>query len=473
VGINGAGEMTDPKQPFDAAVVIPTTLRPSLERAVRSVFTQDISGRVQILIGVDRADGPAGLLDSLVSDCPDNMLVTVVDPGHSTSTFNGGIYPVITGGGLRTALSYLANSQYLAYLDDDNWWAPHHLSSLLSAIAGFDWAFSLRWFVDPETQAPLCIDAWESVGPGRGLYAETAKGFVDTNTLMIDKLACHWALPAWSVPVDGSGRGVDRTVFERLRRFHPVAWTDDASTFYVFRNQDRDLVEKLMAERPDDGAAPEAVPWTPPPSRQQVVAAEYLDQAITPRLRLGAAGEFVDGWLNAGPNPQGPDVLHIDPARALPFGRAAFDCVMVDRIVETLSYEGSFKLLSECFRILKAGGLMRLITADLGRILALYSRYPTAEQKQYVTWAMGPYAQIAPNSHPTFALNNLFAERGNRFVYDDRVIGQALQAAGFRDLKPQRAGKSDDPDLTGVERDGDLPPGVQAYETMVWEGRKP
>jgi len=38
---------------FDAAVVMPTLLRPSLERAVRSVFAQDLGGRIQLLIGVD------------------------------------------------------------------------------------------------------------------------------------------------------------------------------------------------------------------------------------------------------------------------------------------------------------------------------------------------------------------------------------------------------------------------------------
>ena len=42
---------------FDVAVVMPTLLRPSLKRAVESVFAQDVRGRVQILIGVDVAEG--------------------------------------------------------------------------------------------------------------------------------------------------------------------------------------------------------------------------------------------------------------------------------------------------------------------------------------------------------------------------------------------------------------------------------
>ncbi|MCG8509956.1 MAG: hypothetical protein MI741_12080 [Rhodospirillales bacterium] len=103
--------MNNGKQPFDVGVIVPTTLRPCLERAVRSIFAQDLSGRVQILIGVDRTDGPRDILHGLQSGCPGNMVVTVVDPGHSTSAFSGGVYPVLSGGGLHLdpALSDMGN----------------------------------------------------------------------------------------------------------------------------------------------------------------------------------------------------------------------------------------------------------------------------------------------------------------------------------------------------------------------------
>jgi hypothetical protein len=42
---------------MDAAVIIPTLLRPSLVRAVQSVFAQQFGGRVQILIGIDQRSG--------------------------------------------------------------------------------------------------------------------------------------------------------------------------------------------------------------------------------------------------------------------------------------------------------------------------------------------------------------------------------------------------------------------------------
>lgn len=247
--------MPDPG-PFDAAVIIPTALRPSLIRAVRSVFNQDIAGRVQILIGVDDDGRDPGrkTLSELQAHCPDNMMLTVLDPGYSTSQYRGGIYPVRSGGALRTAMSYLANSERVAYLDDDNWWAHDHLSSLLAAIEGFDWAFSLRWYVHPHTLEPMGVDLTESVGPGKGYHKARFNGFVDTNCLMIDKMRCHWALPAWTVPAwtnpqTNIGEGVDRSIFQCLRENCSVSWTNRATAYYVVNEPDIPIVEGFLAQQ--------------------------------------------------------------------------------------------------------------------------------------------------------------------------------------------------------------------------------
>lgn len=224
---------------YDAAVVIPTVLRPVLKRAVRSVFAQDFPGTVQVLVGIDIVKGERAILDELRAECPERMVLTVFDLGYSTSTRNGGYYNVWGGGALRTILSFAANSQYVAYLDDDNWWAPNHLSSLRAAIEGHDWAYAYRWYVDPDTQEPLCVDRWESLGPGRGMYAKAYNGFVDANCYFIDKKACHWALPAWSLPhrhslqTRGGGAGEDRTVFEILSRKYRGACSELATVYYV------------------------------------------------------------------------------------------------------------------------------------------------------------------------------------------------------------------------------------------------
>jgi hypothetical protein len=159
-----------------------------------------------------------------------------LDLGYSTSRRHGGVYPNHYGGALRTILSYASNSRYLAYLDDDDWWASDHLSSLLSAIAGKDWAFSYRWLADPETGWPICRDEWDSVGPGRGINQQRFGGFVSPSTLMLDKEACHFVLPYWSLSPFADGSGEDRLVFKALLQ-RSWATSGGYSCFYALSRE--------------------------------------------------------------------------------------------------------------------------------------------------------------------------------------------------------------------------------------------
>ena len=233
----GAGAGTR-QAPHDAAVILPTLLRPGLARAVRSVFAQEFAGRIQILIGIDKAEGDRTQLARLAAECPPHVALDLFDPGYSTSIRHGGLYPNKVTGSLRTLLTYAANARHVAYLDDDNWWAPDHLASLAAAIDGHDYSWSQRWFVDPEESTPICVDEWESVGPDAGVFKEKFGGFVDPSSLMIDKLACHEVLPAWSLTPFADGRGSDRLVFDRLKRSHRGQATGRATSFYTINPED-------------------------------------------------------------------------------------------------------------------------------------------------------------------------------------------------------------------------------------------
>lgn len=243
--------------PFDAAVIVPTVLRPSLARAVRSIYAQDFPGRVQILIGIDVAEGDAAQLDSLAAECPDRMMLTVAALPYSTSVRHGGLYPNRYSGALRTILTYAANSPRVAYLDDDNWWLPPHLASLAAAIDGFGWAYSARWFADGESGETICLDDWESVGPGGGVFAASFGGFVDPSSLMIDKLRCHDVVPLWSMSPFADGSGEDRLVFKALTDRHKGNGTGRATSCYTIGEHDRNHTARLQQMR-ERGIVPPA-----------------------------------------------------------------------------------------------------------------------------------------------------------------------------------------------------------------------
>jgi len=233
---------------FDFAVVIPTVLRPSLLQACQSIVAQTVEGSINVVIGVDYPRGPLKLLDDVRRLERDNRKITIIHPGYSTSSARGGVFPNPFGGALRTICSFAANARHIAYLDDDNWYAPDHLETLARAIQGKAWAFSRRWYVDEVTRDPLSEDRWESLGPGKGIYAESHGGFCDASTLLLDARQNFDLFPIWSFAGNESGTGEDRRIFIELRK-RPFGESDRATVFYAIRRSDELHVQRLRLMR--------------------------------------------------------------------------------------------------------------------------------------------------------------------------------------------------------------------------------
>lgn len=201
------------------AVVLITTCRTSLLRAVRSVFTQRLEGRIQLLIGVDCDPGRRleALLAELLPECPVHVTLSLINLGYSTSRRHGGPHASYYGGSLRSALTLLADSRVVVYLDDDDWFKDGHCAALLRAIDGKSWAFAYSIYADGNDGRELCVDELESVGVGRGIHAPRFGGFVRPSGLAIDKLQVLHIVHLWSCAAFADGDGEDRLIFEQLR----------------------------------------------------------------------------------------------------------------------------------------------------------------------------------------------------------------------------------------------------------------
>jgi hypothetical protein len=229
---------------FDFAVITPTVLRADLVRACHSVVEQTVDGSINLVIGVDIALGDPTVLDAVRALATPRRTVTILDPGYSTVRDRQGVFPSRSGGGLRSALSFLGNARYLAYLDDDNWFASDHLETLGKAIAGKVWAFSLRWFADSRTGQPLAVDQFESIGPGRGIHQQEFAGFCDSSTLLLDAEATQAVLPHWCYGTAAEGNGADRRIFQALSAM-PYGETGQPTAYRRLRHTDVNHAARL------------------------------------------------------------------------------------------------------------------------------------------------------------------------------------------------------------------------------------
>ena len=236
------------QEPYDVSVVMPSIGRRELLKALGSIFEQNVN-RIQVLIGIDKPDNDLSFLNLFLVNCPKNVTVNVIYPGYSTSIRHGGITKARDGGALRSFLTQAANSKYIAYLDDDNWWSKNHLEDLLLAIKNKAWAFSLRYFVYPLPETRMVLDQWESVGPGKGVFLKNFGGFVDPNTLMIDKTLCWECVSLWNFPLgnDPQGMSADRNIFNYLKGHSEPGETGKGTVFYRITPGDSNHQNRMYA----------------------------------------------------------------------------------------------------------------------------------------------------------------------------------------------------------------------------------
>lgn len=97
------------------------------------------------------------------------------------------------------ASPFLVDEDVIFYLDDDNWYEPDHIESLVSLIENHDlgWAYSLRQIVDAEGNW-ICDDNCESLGLH---FNATNHYLVDNSCYAVRNDVAKKHSHAWYVPV--------------------------------------------------------------------------------------------------------------------------------------------------------------------------------------------------------------------------------------------------------------------------------
>jgi predicted SAM-dependent methyltransferase len=89
-------------------------------------------------------------------------------------------------------------------------------------------------------------------------------------------------------------------------------------------------------------------------------------------LNLGCGGKFHKDWINADIAPRDKSVLKCNFLKGLPFESDTFDVVYHSHILEHMTKPDGEKFINECVRVLKKGGVIRIVTPNLERIAKEY-----------------------------------------------------------------------------------------------------
>ncbi|MDB9375011.1 class I SAM-dependent methyltransferase [Nodularia sphaerocarpa] len=183
-------------------------------------------------------------------------------------------------------------------------------------------------------------------------------------------------------------------------------------------------------------------PW------QELKARKSLKKFSPPyKLNIGCGNVTFPGWINIDIS-KVSSVIDIvwDASLGLPFlENDSCHLIYNEHLLEHLEISSASKFLSESFRVLKTGGVLRIAMPCLENIVQKYS----SEQWRDQAWLKLPeYQHIKTKAE---MINIAFRWWGHRWLYDREELSRRLHEAGFKDTEYFTYGQSNIPELRTLE----------------------
>ena len=173
------------------------------------------------------------------------------------------------------------------------------------------------------------------------------------------------------------------------------------------------------------------------------VEAPSVDASAT-KLNLGCGPKIMPGWVNIDMQGAPPVVIH-DLTKPLPVASETVEYIYNEHFIEHITRDQGRFLLSECRRVLKPGGVIRVSTPDL-RVLV----------EQYLSSDLQASLQAAYNNgwYPQSAaqlMNGGMRLWGHQFVYDEVDFLALFKESGFVNVTVAKWRESVHPVLRNLE----------------------
>lgn len=204
------------------------------------------------------------------------------------------------------------------------------------------------------------------------------------------------------------------------------------------------------------------------------------------KLNLGCGDQIVEGWINVDYaigarlnrvplfrlvnkrlhlfNTDWDERIFIhDLATRFPWPDSSVDVVYSSHTLEHFNKEDGYRFLRECHRVLRPGGIIRLLVPDLRCVVVEYM-HGRVRADDFVN-----ELSVLPGNHLTGLKNRLVplmqTHHTHKCMYDSDRLVEILGEIGFT-AASRGAFDSDINDVRAIEREG------RTHEAVVVEGRK-
>lgn len=163
----------------------------------------------------------------------------------------------------------------------------------------------------------------------------------------------------------------------------------------------------------------------------EVTRARYLSTVQRPeppprhKIHLGSGDHPLAGWINVDLAPAPAIDLAADLTREMPLRSGSVDLIHCEDFIEHVDAAAGKLVLQECNRVLRSGGVVRILTPDLR---ALVEEIYVRRDPRHLRWCRA----YLSSEDPCAALNMHMRMGGDhRFIYDEDHLTAQLREAGF------------------------------------------
>jgi predicted SAM-dependent methyltransferase len=206
--------------------------------------------------------------------------------------------------------------------------------------------------------------------------------------------------------------------------------------------------------------------------RNARLARRYLATASVPGLHIGCGANRLPGWLNTELSPRA-DEIFLDATRPFPFAANTFDYVYSEHMIEHIPYADAVHMLQECRRVLRPGGIARIVTPDMAFLKTLLADPLPPHLRAYVEYARVEHRIGGAEVGGLHVFNHFMRAWGHQFIYDAPALRALFERAGFASIAECPLEASDHEPLRGLAKSNRMPAGFLEMESLAMEGQKP
>ena len=160
------------------------------------------------------------------------------------------------------------------------------------------------------------------------------------------------------------------------------------------------------------------------------------------KLQIGSNVWKKAGWINIDIDPSVNPDLVLDVRQGLPYQDNSIDYIFMEHFFEHINQQESQKLLHECYRALKSGGVIRISGPDLQKLAKLYL------SGNFELWKS---RSGAPGETICDFMNDVFYNWEHRYIPDPDQLTYMLRKANFKRISRCEFRISDFEELKNLE----------------------